>query len=99
VRSGEHHLRELREAIFEHDRKPRLEDPPVQDLASPLVLSSTHRIRHTTSIAPEATDDLIYMSPLFWKASRPKLDLLRAQRLDSITVDFEINWFLLRKGD
>jgi len=99
VTPGEHHLRELREAIFENKRKSPLEKPFAQDARSPLTPGATLRIQHTTSVALEDTDDLIYMSPLFWKASRIKLDQLRERRLEAITVDFEINGFLPRKED
>ncbi len=92
VTPGEHHLCELRDAIFEHDRKPRPEKPRAHDVASPLALGGTYRITHTMPVPSDVAEDLIHMSPLFWKASRQRLDQLRMQPLNSITVDFEIDW-------
>jgi 23S rRNA (guanine745-N1)-methyltransferase len=94
VLPGEEHFAEFRRAVFEHEREPRTSDARLLgELGARFTLQGTKRITHTSPVPAAAMDDLVYMTPLFWKASRGKLADLRDKGLDHITVDFNLHWF------
>jgi 23S rRNA (guanine745-N1)-methyltransferase len=94
VLPGEQHFAEFRHAVFERERGPRSSDVQLlTEMGSRFTLQGTNRITHTSPVSADAQDDLVHMTPLFWKASRPKLEDLRKKGLDSITVDFDVTWF------
>jgi 23S rRNA (guanine745-N1)-methyltransferase len=88
---GTDHLMELRAALYEQPRAQPLENEAERtELSANFAINQEQSLSYRRKFPPEATPDLIRMSPLFWKAKKNNLAHLLAEGLPELTVDLKI---------
>jgi len=87
----EQHLGEIRQAIYERERKESHANTTTFTELSPLfTLLTEHELRYQRPIGKELTANLLHMSPLFWKGKKEKIAATLAEGIPQVTVHLSI---------
>ena len=88
---GEHHLIEIRQAIYENPRKRPLGFHTIRDaFEEHFEILHTEELTYTLPVSEGLLPDLLSMNPLFWKANREKMAILQENGLEEITGNFDV---------
>jgi 23S rRNA (guanine745-N1)-methyltransferase len=88
---GDGHLIELRAALYEQPRQQPLENEAERtELSANFAINQEQSLSYQRKFPLEAVQDLVRMSPLFWKAKKNNLAHLLAEGLPELTVDLKI---------
>lgn len=88
----EQHLVEIRQAIYEHERKESHSNSATySELSQHFTLLSEHELRYQWPIGKEQTANLLHMSPLFWKGKKEKIAETIQEGIPQVTAHFSIS--------
>lgn len=88
----EQHLVEIRQAIYERERKESHSNASTySELSQHFTLLSEHELRYQWPIGKEQTANLLHMSPLFWKGKKEKITETLQEGIPQVTAHFSIS--------
>ena len=86
-----HHLAEIRQAIYERERKESHSSADtLTELATCFTLLDNQELLYKKQIGHDLTANLLAMSPLIWKGKRAKIDRILAEGLPEVTIHLSV---------
>jgi 23S rRNA (guanine745-N1)-methyltransferase len=87
----EQHLAEIRQAIYERERKDSTSNAMTTlELTQHFDLLATHVLGYQRPIGKALTDNLLHMSPLFWKGKKERIAQTIQDGLPHVTVHLSV---------
>ncbi|MHB9132424.1 MAG: putative RNA methyltransferase [Armatimonadota bacterium] len=94
----EQHLVEIRQAIYERERKDSYSNATTMDeLSQHFDLLAEQELCYQRQIGKELTANLLHMSPLFWKGKKEKIATVSQEGLPQVTVHFSVTLWKTRE--
>jgi 23S rRNA (guanine745-N1)-methyltransferase len=87
----ENHLIELREALYAQERtEPCSDDQALEALTPHLECVERQRLTYSFDVPQACQEEMLQMSPLYWKCDRQRLATLKDIGLSQVTVDLSV---------